>query len=152
MTPSLRSKLIIGLIDLKRLHWISPQWLLDIEKWQKFFHNAPAGEKDLVNNIDEDDDEEEEVTVDKVDKEDKHEEEEEEDADTKEQGGTIDITDFEDLRTYRDIPNFANFPNWLQNMIKEFKSIFTNQMSEQSIMWSQPNSLCARMSKFQTIT
>ena len=24
VTPSLRSKLIIGLIDLKRLHWISP--------------------------------------------------------------------------------------------------------------------------------
>ena len=39
VTPSLRSKLIIGLIDLKRLHWISPQWPLDIEKWQKFFHN-----------------------------------------------------------------------------------------------------------------
>ena len=77
-TSSLRSKLIIGLIDLKRLHWISPQWPLDIEKWQRFFHNAPAGDKDLVNNIDEDAAEEEEVTVDKVDKEDNNEEEEEE--------------------------------------------------------------------------
>ena len=90
VTPSLRSKLIIGLIDLKRLHWISPQWPLDIEKWQKFFHNASGGEKDLVNNIDEDDEEEEEVTVDKVDKEDKHEEEEEEeDTDTEEQKANL---------------------------------------------------------------
>ena len=56
---------------------------MDIEKWQKFFHNAPDGEKDLFNNIAEDDVKEEEVTVDKVDKEDKHEEEqEEEDTDT----------------------------------------------------------------------
>lgn len=112
---------------------------MDIEKWQKFFRNAPAGKKDLVNNINEDDAEEEEVTVDKVDKEDNHEEEEgEEDIDTEEQGGTIDITDFEDLRTYRDIPNFANFPKWLQKTIKEFKSIFTNQISEQSVMNVEP--------------
>ena len=72
VTPSLRSKLIIGLIDLKRLGWISPQWPLDIEKWQRFFQNAPAGAEDLVNNIDEDNAEEEEVTMDKVDKEDNH--------------------------------------------------------------------------------
>ena len=111
VTPSLRSRLIIGLIDLKRLHWISPQWPLDIEKWQRFFQNAPAGDEDLVNNIDEDDAEEEEVTMDKVDKEDSsEEEEEEEDDDTEEQKGTIDITDFEDLKTFRDIPNFASFP------------------------------------------
>ena len=31
VTPNLRSRLIIGLIDLKRLGWISPQWPLDIE-------------------------------------------------------------------------------------------------------------------------
>ena len=55
VTPSLRSKLIIGLIDLKRLHWISPQWPLDIEKWQRFSQNAPAGDEDVINNIDEDD-------------------------------------------------------------------------------------------------
>ena len=134
VAPHLRSKLLIGLINLKRLRWVSPQWPLDIEKWQKLFNNAPAGEEDLVNNINEDNNVEEEVTMDKVTKEDNHEEEEEEDDDIEEQGGTLDITDFKDLKTYKDIPNFANFPTWLQNMIKEFKSVFTNQISEQSVM------------------
>ena len=77
--------------------------------------------------------------MDKVDKEDSREEEEEEEGDdTEEQGGTIDITDFEDLKTFRDIPNFAKFPTWLQKMIKEFKCIFTNQLSQQLIMNGEP--------------
>ena len=138
VTPSLRSKLIIGLIDLKILHWISPQWPLDIEKWQRFFQNAPAGDEDVINNINEDDAREEEVTMDKADKEEDHEEEEEEEDDDEEQRGTIDITDFEDLKTYKDIPGFKNFPTWLQQMIKEFKSIFTNQLSQHSIMDVEP--------------
>ena len=74
MTPSLRSKLIIGLIDLKRLHWISPQWPLDIEKWQKFFDNAIAGKEDVVNQINGNNSEEEEVTAEEVTREDKNEE------------------------------------------------------------------------------
>ena len=109
------------------------------KKWQKLFNSASTGEEELVNNIDEGDDEEEEVTMDRVDKEDNHkEEEEEEDADTEEQGGKIDRTDFEDLKTFKDIRNFANFPNWLQSMIKEFMSVFTNQISEQSVMNVEP--------------
>ena len=68
--------------------------------------------------------------MDKADKEEGHEEEEEEEDDDEEQRGTIDITDFEDLKTFRDIPNFANFPTRLQKMIKEFKCIFTNQLSQ----------------------
>ena len=77
--------------------------------------------------------------MDKVDKEDNHkEEEEEEDTNSEEQGGRIDITDFEDLKTYKVIPNFANVPNWLQSLIKEFKSVFTNQISEQSVMNVEP--------------
>ena len=146
VTPNLRSRLIIGLIDMKRLGWISPQSPLDIEKWQSLFQNTPADDEDdedVVNNINDDDAGEEEVTVDETDKEeaDKEEadkEEEEEEEDDEEQRGTIDITDFEDLKTYKDIPNFNKFPPWLQKMVKEFKCIFTNQLSQQSIMDVEP--------------
>ena len=72
VTPNLRSRLIIGLIDLKRLGWISPQWPLDIEKWQSLFQNTPADDEDdedVINNINDDDAREEEVTMDKADKE-----------------------------------------------------------------------------------
>ena len=141
VTPNLRSRLIIGLIDLKRLGWISPQWPLDIEKWQSLFQNTPADDEDdedVINNINDDDAREEEVTMDKADKEEDHEEEEEEEDDDEEQRGTIDITDFEDLKTFKDIPNFNKFPTWLQKMVKEFKCIFTNQLSQQSIMDVEP--------------
>ena len=141
VTPNLRSRLIIGLIDMKRLGWISPQWPLDIEKWQSLFQNTPAGDEDdedVVNNINDDDAREEEVTMDETDKEEADKEEEEEEDDDEEQRGTIDITDFEDLKTYKDIPNFNKFPPWLQKMVKEFKCIFTNQLSQQSIMDVEP--------------
>ena len=46
ITPNLRSKMIIGLIDLKRLGWISPQWPLDIERWQSLFQSSPADDED----------------------------------------------------------------------------------------------------------
>merc|ERR1711873_44406 len=72
------------------------------------------------------------------DREEGHKEEEDEDDDDEEQRGTIDITDFEDLKTYKDIPGFKNFPTWLQEMIKEFKSVFTNQLSKHSIMNVKP--------------
>ena len=58
VTPNLRSRLIIGLIDLKRLGWISPQWPLDIERWQSLFQNSPADDEDdedVINNINDDD-------------------------------------------------------------------------------------------------
>merc|ERR1711873_161010 len=64
--------------------------------------------------------------------------EEEEDDDDEGQRGEIDITDFEDLKTYKDIPGFKNFPTWLQEMIKDFKTIFTNQLSKHSIMNVEP--------------
>ena len=76
--------------------------------------------------------------MDKADKEEADKEEEEEEGDDEEQRGTIDITDFEDLKTYKDIPNFNKFPPWLQKMVKEFKCIFTNQLSQQSIMDVEP--------------
>merc|ERR1712004_809348 len=97
--------LIIGLIDLKRLGWTTPQWPLDIERWQSLFQSPPTddeSEDDVINNINDDDAQEEEVTMEKADKEEDHEEEE--DDDDEEQRGTIDITDFEDLKTYKDIP------------------------------------------------
>ena len=91
----------------------------------------------MVNQINGNNSEEEEVTAEEVTREDKNEEDGEADVEEK-PGGTFDITDFEDLMTYKDIPNFANFPTWLRNLIKEFKSIFTNQISEQSIMNVEP--------------
>merc|ERR1711949_138032 len=74
--------------------------------------------------------------MEKADEEEGHEEEE--DDDDEGQKGEIDITDFEDLKSYKDIPGFKNFPTWLQHMIKEFKTIFTNQLSKHSIMNVKP--------------
>ena len=131
MTPHLQSKILIGLIDLKRLHWVSPQWPLNIEKWAKVFTNA--SKEDVVNEInDSNSSKEEEVTVEnKIDAE--------EEADNQEEdGGTFDITDFTDLKTYKDIPNFSNLPTWLQDLIKEFKIVSTNQLLSQSIMKVEP--------------
>ena len=78
------------------------------------------------------------MTMEKADKEEGHEEEEDDDDDDEGQRGEIDITDFEDLKTYKDIPGFKNFPTWLQEMIKEFKTVFTNQLSKHSIMNVEP--------------
>merc|ERR1711978_672496 len=64
--------------------------------------------------------------------------EEEEEEEEERQKGEIDITDFEDLKTYKNIPGFRNFPTWLQEMIKEFKTVFTNQLSKHSIMNVKP--------------
>ena len=53
-TPNLRSKMIIGLIDLKRLGWTSPQWPLDIERYQTLFQSPSTddeSEDDVINNI-----------------------------------------------------------------------------------------------------
>merc|ERR1712016_575369 len=92
VTPNLRSKMIIGLIDLKRLGWTTPQWPLDIERWQSLFQSPPAddeSEDDVVNNINDDDAQGEEVTMEKADKEEGHEEEEEEDDDDEEQRANL---------------------------------------------------------------
>ena len=56
-TPNLRSKMIIGLIDLKRLGWTSPQWPLDIERYQTLFQSPSTddeSEDDVINNINND--------------------------------------------------------------------------------------------------
>ena len=77
--------------------------------------------------------------MEKIDQEEGHEEEEDNDDDDEERPkGEICITDFEDLKTYKDIPGFKNFPTWLQEMIKEFKTVFTNQLSKHSIMNVKP--------------
>merc|ERR1711911_152181 len=76
--------------------------------------------------------------MDKADQEDAHEEKDNEDDDEERQKGEICITDFEDLKTYKDIPGLRNFPTWLQDMIKENKTIFTNQLSKHSIMNVKP--------------
>merc|ERR1711928_287631 len=76
--------------------------------------------------------------MEKPDEEEGHEEEEDGDDDDADQRGEIVITDFEDLKTYKDIPGFKNFPTWLQDKIKEFKTIFTNQLSKHSIMNVEP--------------
>ena len=46
--------MIIGLIDLKRLGWTSPQWPLDIERYQTLFQSPSTddeSEDDVINNI-----------------------------------------------------------------------------------------------------
>merc|ERR1711872_806412 len=93
--------------------------------------NTPAGASS--------DNSEKEKDMEKTDQEEAHEDDKDNDDDDEERPeGEICITDFEDLKTYRDIPDFKNFPTWLQHMIKEFKSIFTNQLSKHSIMNVKP--------------
>ena len=56
VTPNLNSKMIIGLIDLKRLGWTTPAWPLDIERYQTLFQTPSTDDEgeneDIVNNID----------------------------------------------------------------------------------------------------
>merc|ERR1712115_586062 len=144
VTPNLNSKMIIGLIDLKRLGWTTPAWPLDIERYQTLFQTPSTDDEsdneEIVNNIDDEntpagassDNSEKEKDMEKTDQEDNDDDDEERPE------GEICITDFEDLKTYRDIPDFKNFPTWLQHMIKEFKSVFTNQLSKHSIMNVKP--------------
>merc|ERR1712055_789871 len=54
VSPNLQSKMIIGLIDLKRLGWTTPQWPLDIERYQTLFQTPSTDDEsddDVVNNI-----------------------------------------------------------------------------------------------------
>merc|ERR1712004_61248 len=135
------SSVIIGLIDLKRLGWTTPQWPLDIERYQTLFQTPSTDDEsddDVVNNITDDDAQGETEPMEKADQEDAHEEEEKEDDDEERQKCEICITDFEDLKTYKDIPGLRSFPTWLQDMIKENKTIFTNQLSKHSIMNVKP--------------
>merc|ERR1712117_105127 len=56
VTPNLKSKMIIGLINLKRLGWTTPAWPLDIERYQTLFQTPSTDDEsdneDIVNNID----------------------------------------------------------------------------------------------------
>merc|ERR1712122_129709 len=56
VTPNLNSKMIIGLIDLKRLGWTTPAWPLDIERYQTLFQTPSTDDEsdneEIVNNID----------------------------------------------------------------------------------------------------
>ena len=56
VTPNLNSKMIIGLIDLKRLGWTTPAWPLYIERYQTLFQTPSTDDEsedeDVVNNID----------------------------------------------------------------------------------------------------
>ena len=168
VTPQLKSKLIVGLNDLKRLHWVSPKWPADIEKWAEVFKKTHSSEEadisdnEAVNNIEEednDDDEEEEAEdeeaeetkeeeEDKAKHNNKDEEKEEAKNDDKDEEvdsqGKIDITDFADLRTFEDIPGLKEFPNWLQEQVIEFQDIFTNQTTKTSIMNVEPVTLSLR--------
>ena len=90
VTPNLKSKMIIGLIDLKRLGWTSPQWPLDIERYQTLFQSPSTddeSEDDVINNITDDDAQGGSETMEKADQEEAHEEEEHEDDDEDSQKG-----------------------------------------------------------------
>merc|ERR1712055_482808 len=53
VSPNLQSKMIIGLIDLKRLGWTTPQWPLDIERYQTLFQTPSTDDEsddEVVNN------------------------------------------------------------------------------------------------------
>ena len=152
VTPCLASKLLVGLIDLKRLHWISPRWPMDIEQWSPMFEEADK--EDVVNNVDNtsssEDEESEEPSSDEEEKPEEPKEpekekepkepeaKEEDEAEDGTEEGIVDITDFTDLKTYRDIPNFSKLPTWLQEMITEHQTVFTNQLSSKSIMNVEP--------------
>ena len=120
VTPHLQSEILVGLIDLKRLHWVSPKWPMDIEKWGKVFTNADN--EDVVNKIDHSsssDEEETEIDDSSSSEEEETENEEkskenkakEEADDEEEEGGTVDITDFTDLKTYKIFQTFQNSQN-----------------------------------------
>ena len=138
VTPKLESKFIIGLEDLKRLSWISPDWPADIEKWSKFFTTYNR-DTEVVNAIREEltEDEEEEI-------EDRRKTEQEVDEDEECEEGMLDISDLMDLKTHLDIPGLQNFPQWLQDMIAEFPDVFTNQISSDSIMNVEPVTFSVR--------
>merc|ERR1712020_178714 len=135
----------------------TPAWPLDIERYQTLFQTPSTDDEsedeDIVNNIDDentpagagsentekDQGGSRSQDMEKIDQEEAHEDDKDKDDDDEERPeGEICITDFEDLKTYRDIPDFKNFPTWLQQMIKEFKTIFTNQLSKHSIMNVKP--------------
>ena len=124
VTPRLQSKFLIGLIDLKRLHWVSPRWPQDIEKWSNIFTEvATQLPEETVNKVDDENDSSDD----------------EDDEDEKQGGkGTIEISDFTDLKTHHDIPGLKSFPTWLQDMIEEYPDIFTNELSAASIMNVEP--------------
>ena len=124
VTPRLQSKFLIGLIDLKRLHWVSPRWPQDIERWTSVFSEAATQQtEDVVN---------------KIEEEDSSSDESEDEDNTEETKGTIEISDFTDLKTFRDIPGFNSFPQWLQDLIEEHSDVFTNELSTASIMNVEP--------------
>merc|ERR1719210_844783 len=136
VTPNLNSKMIIGLIDLKRLGWTTPAWPLDIERYQTLFQTPSTDDEsedeDIVNNIDDEntpagassENSEKEKNMEKIDSEkekdteksdsekekdmEKIDQEDDDDDDEERPEGEICITDFEDLKTYRDIPDFKN--------------------------------------------
>ena len=142
VTPRLQSKFLIGLIDLKRLNWVSPCWPQDIERWSSMFSaDATQPPDEVVNRVEEEedslsDDSEEEDEGEKKVRQLQQEQQVDEDGECEE--GMLDITDLMDAKTHLDIPGLQQFPQWLQDMIAEFSDVFTNQISSNSIMNVEP--------------
>ena len=156
ITPRLESVFIIGLKDLRRLHWLPTSWPADIKRWIGLFKEDAKSE--TVNNLTEretntekeetttDDDsedssdeqnstneteEQEKKTARKEAKEDKEEakedqDEEDNEEDEEDEEHEVKLSSLMDVKTYRDIPDFQNLPDWLQRTIIEHAEIFSN--------------------------
>ena len=107
--------------DLRKLNFIPHTWPANLEKWIGLFKEE-AEKEEIVNNVDNEDsepDEDEEGKEDK--KEDEEEENKKEDEDIK-----IPLSQLMDVKTYKDIPDLDKHPKWLQNLVKEYSDIFSN--------------------------
>ena len=153
VTPKLESVYIIGLKDLRRLHWLPASWPADIENWIHLFRED--AKSDTVNNLTEEeeekeisdssDDEEEtkEETKGEKGKQTKEEETEpkeerkeakdrkgrqetKEETDDDEEEDEVKLSSLMDVKTYKDIPNLTDLPDWMQETIQEHAEVFSN--------------------------
>ena len=49
-----------------------------------------------------------------------------------------------DVRTYKDIPNLDKHPKWLQNLVKEYSDIFSNDENVCQVMNVEPVELAVK--------
>ena len=150
ITPKLESTFIIGLQDLRRLHWLPRSWPQDIEKWIHLFSEEQTNNVNNISETDKEEKEEEEEEEEEDEEDTDSEEEEEPDTgadepdEAREQGSDTDAEEGEkeevklsslmDVKTFKDIPNFTTLPVWLQELIEENAETFSTENSVASRM------------------
>ena len=121
--------------DLRKLNFIPHTWPANLEKWIGLFKEE-AEKEEIVNNVDDGDSETDEN---EEGDEDKKEDEEEPVNDVK-----IPLSQLMDVRTYKDIPNLDKHPKWLQNLVKEYSDIFSNDENVCQVMNVEPVELAVK--------